>query len=252
MAKERERDGDVYRYDLDVIDRDGMCLERWRGVCFKRMRGTPLHPEWAPCLYGPYLQRILCRRTDIGSLVPAIEYHPVKDARTRAELVLERMGKHGTGAGRSVLAHGGQLTLCLWGEHGRLAAEVAPVEERAPTRWREVLDRGGRSLAERVARAFGEPFTVAAVRVLCAHRCIQNVGETGDVSIRLLSEDGEDLVFLGSGSLEITTCPISVTGEVWMLAMLYESAGTVRGSAPVGETADAETEARCGVPGVRD
>jgi enediyne polyketide synthase len=66
-AQERRREGDVFVYDLEIVDAEGILQERWRGLRLKRLEDVTLEGSWPAALLGPYVARRL------SELVPGAE-----------------------------------------------------------------------------------------------------------------------------------------------------------------------------------
>jgi enediyne polyketide synthase len=58
-ARERRREGDVFVYDLDVLDAKGGLRERWLGLRLRAVDRTRLPAAWTAPLLAPYLERRL-------------------------------------------------------------------------------------------------------------------------------------------------------------------------------------------------
>ncbi|MGJ9423301.1 type I polyketide synthase [Aeromicrobium sp. CF3.5] len=58
IANEILHEGTLHVYDIDVLDEQGVLVERWRGLHLRAVRhNTP--PQWPTALLGPHLERVL-------------------------------------------------------------------------------------------------------------------------------------------------------------------------------------------------
>ena len=56
-ARERARHGDLFIYDIDVLDATGGLRERWEGLRLRQVGQRPLPDPWPVALLGPYCAR---------------------------------------------------------------------------------------------------------------------------------------------------------------------------------------------------
>ncbi|MFC4856984.1 SDR family NAD(P)-dependent oxidoreductase [Actinophytocola glycyrrhizae] len=191
-ARERERDGDLHVFDVDVLTPSGDRVERWEGLtlCATGTRGDA--GPWVPALLGPQLERVteavLGATTKVvvepdpvtGLMEPADRLAQIELAASRA---LDRRAgvRHGTDGrlaiegGTVSASHGAGLTVVAVGT-GRLACDVEVVTERTEEDWDMLLSARHRSVREQVATEADESAAVAATRIWGALECLRKAG----------------------------------------------------------------------------
>jgi enediyne polyketide synthase len=237
IAKERDNDGDVFVYDVDVVGEDGTLLESWEGLKLRRMGASLFGTDWPLPLLAPYLERMACRVG--GSPVSIILESGSNRKRTERSnsAILRAIGKHSVVVrrpdgrpevigGRFVsVSHCGDVTLVVTGS-ARLACDIESVASRAANVWNDLLAEEGFRLAQVVSRLLGDDIDVAATRVWTALECLKKFGAPADVRLAL-SAKGESCVVLSSGSLSVMTVSVTISGlDRVILAVLTGSGPT--------------------------
>lgn len=86
-ARERERHGNTFIYDIEVRQRDGAWLERWQGLHLQIVEQKPPSEEWALAILGPYLERRLADLTPLAR--PRCELFSSQEDVVSAEVSVE-------------------------------------------------------------------------------------------------------------------------------------------------------------------
>ncbi|MFD6076295.1 SDR family NAD(P)-dependent oxidoreductase [Streptomyces hydrogenans] len=203
-ARERERDGDRYVYDLDVRDLDGRLRERWHGLRLRAVRKQDGRGPWAPALLGPFLERNI---REIGGQEVSIAVEPnprelagVADRRAQTARTLSRAvgrtstpvyrpdGKPELTSGQSVSAsHGAGVTLAI-ATPTNAGCDVEQVTGRPLSEWKDLLGASW-NLCERLAESLGEDIDLAATRVWSAMESVRKAGVSIVDSMVLQSAD---------------------------------------------------------------
>jgi enediyne polyketide synthase len=203
-ARERSRDGDSYRYDLDVRDEFGHLVERWEGLLLQAVRKQDGSGPWLPALLGPYVERraeaalghplrcvVLPGGEASGSSVQerrartaraagaalgrtaAVRYRP--DGRPELAGGLHMSSSHAAGVTFTAVA--AQPVTC----------DVEVAAGRQEAEWAGLLGEDGLALARLVAGSRGEPLSLAATRVWGAVETLRKAG----LAVAALSLDGD-------------------------------------------------------------
>lgn len=240
-ARERERAGNVFTYDMQVLTAEGIVRERWEGLRLRMVvNAAPRKKLWIESLLAPYVER------RVGELVAgapelsiALRREPCLQRRTECSdaviqmalgarvTILRRVdGKPEAADGRHVSAsHCGDLTLAA-ASGGAVGCDVEQVTGRSDTVWRELLGDGRFALAQLVARSSNEDEAASRTRAWAASECLKKAGAAFDAPLMYLSSSPDGWVLLSSGKLAIATY---VTGmresdERLAFAVLVESA----------------------------
>jgi hypothetical protein len=191
-ARERNQDGDIHYYDVDVLDPAGTVVERWEGLTLRAIPAE--HGPWVPALVGPHIERTL-RGMLGGHRTVVVEPDPVPpvpaeqaDLRAAVDLaagrafghpVRLRYGRDGrpeaVGANVSA-AHDAGMTLLVTGRE-RLGCDIGTVLDRSPAEQAGLLGAHV-GLRDRLMTETGEPATVATARVLGALASLRTTGAT--------------------------------------------------------------------------
>jgi enediyne polyketide synthase len=226
-ARERQRDGDRYTYDLDVRDEDGRLVERWDGLQLQAVRKQDGRGPWLPPLLGPYLERELA---DVLPVSPRCVVEPWgqdgPDAQRRqAALAASRVLGHpatiGDDSGGSPestadllmsVSHGAGVTFAV-ACADRTECDVHVVVDRASAEWHGVLGPDLVGLAKIIGLEHGEDLSVAATRVWRAMECSRKAGRS-DASAMALEEPRRDgWVLLATGDAKIASFSTYLSNE---------------------------------------
>lgn len=216
-ASERSQDGDVFVYDVEVTDADGIVRERWDGLRLRRVGQVSPDETWSELLLGPYLER------RIGELIPAASVSVIAQrngdirSRSRSDRTIQKVlgepvtvyrrpdGKPEVCCDREVsVSHVGNLTLAAAGR-GHVACDAEPVVARGVKVWRDLLGAERYALAELIAEQVPEDSDSAATRVWSAAECLKKAGASLDVPLVLRLTTADDWVLLAAGPLTVAT-----------------------------------------------
>jgi len=206
-AHETARDGDLYTYDLLVVDAAGDVVERWEGLRLKAVDERPVHGGWPIPLIGPCLERRLQSLVDPCDVRVDVRRGPgAEQAVTRRD-----DGRPESERGAISIAHAGDVTLSV-SSATAVGCDVEPVAARAPEAWRDLLGSERFALAELIARERSESLDQAATRVWSAIECVKKAGLMRDVPLTLAAPAGHDAVVLAAGTATIATWSEDVRG----------------------------------------
>ncbi len=235
-ARERERHGDTFVYDLELRDTAGHLRERWEGLSLRAVDAIAAPAAWSLALLGPFLERRL------GELVPgsgvrvALASLP-EGGKSASAMVLRHLlgsgitvhrrpdGKPEAGpAGPSVsVSHAGEVMLAVAGLHGGIVGcDVEPVRARGEALWRDLLGPQRFRLAELLAGESGEAADSAATRVWAAAECLTKAGGLHGAPLVLGERTADGWQLLRSGDRVIGTyaAPVRELGGPEALAVL--------------------------------
>jgi len=231
-GREREADGKVLVWDVDVAEADGALVERWQGLGLQRVGATTAPERWPVPLLVPYLERrvaeltgryldlVLARRAARASSDRAVgaaagTNGPVErryDGRPEVE-------------GRAVsAAHADGLTLAVAGE-GTVACDVELVVGRAETMWQDLLGRNRFDLAAGIAGDLDEGLDTTATRLWAASECVQKAGSARSAPLTVATCSSDGWVLLRSGGAPIATYAGRVAGADRPLAFAFLARG---------------------------
>jgi enediyne polyketide synthase len=230
QARQRERDGNVFVYDMEVTGADGELLERWKGLRLQAVEPIALPQVWPLPLLVPYLGRRLEELAGAASVSVALER---KAARTksrgantrrttatddtlhkalgRTERIWRRPdGKPVSLNGENIsAAHTRDLTLAVGGS-ADTACDLETVVARSSASWRDLLGPEGILLADRIVRECSESADAARTRLWTAIECLKKAGLPSEAPLVLESNTADGWVLLRSGRLTIATCETAV------------------------------------------
>lgn len=190
-ARERQREGDLFVYDVEVQSLEGRVVERWEGLRLRAVERLAPPDRWRIPLVGPYLERRL------EELVPGLPAHILmgrgegaSSEETLARLLSEPVrllrrpdGKPEVAGGPGVtFAHDGDLVLAVAGE-GPLGCDLEAVTPRDDTTWRDLLGLDRFRLAEAITAANGGDRDAAATRVWAALESLKKAGRPAETPL---------------------------------------------------------------------
>ncbi len=230
-ARERERDGNNFIYDVEITDAHDAVIERWNGLRLRAVEIIATHEAWPDALLSPYLERRLEELVAHSAVSVALERDrkearaansdaAIQQALGKAERIWRRAdGKPVTVEGEGVSAsHAQGYTLAVAGSGG-VACDLETVATRTDSAWRDLLGAERFTLAERIARDQSEGADFAATRLWAVVECMKKVGLTSQSPLVLESATADGWVLFRSGALLIATCITSVRGVTSPLAV---------------------------------
>jgi len=237
-ARERAREGDLFTYDLRVLDGAGQVVEQWEGLRLQVVDCRACRRSWPEPLLGPYIERRVEELIPGAEIAIFVERAPSSEHRTpnagrrkRSDRAMQQAlgesvpiwrrtdGKPEAEDGRAVsAAHAGDLTLAAAGCRP-LACDIEPVAERPESLWQDLLGPERFALASLLAQQTDEDAATAATRVWTAMECLKKVGAAVDAPLTFASAAPDGWALLASGQRVIATCAASVREHAERLVM---------------------------------
>jgi enediyne polyketide synthase len=230
-ATERFRDGDIFVYDVDVLDPDGNVAERWQGLRLAAVRKQDGAGPWLPALLGPYLERrtptvlpkaLRCvvrpdgterndtktARRDLTTLAASWALDGKADVRYRPDGKPELDGEATMSA-----SHGAGVTFVVVdAAGGPVGCDVEVAVDRSAQDWAGLLGTDQFALARLLAKEGREPLSVAATRVWGAVECLRKNGRARIEPVTAGEPRSDRWVLLRSGAARIATFPTALNG----------------------------------------
>jgi enediyne polyketide synthase len=266
-ARERQRDGETFVYDLDILAADGALRERWQGLRLRAVARTRLPASWSAPLLAPYVERRLEELLPHAGLRVALaagqrggepaagESAADAGGRPGSEPVLARLLAPSPTGGTAILSHrldgrpevvglpqvsiahaGRDLVLAVAGaaRDRRLGCDLEPIGERSAEDWRGLLGDERFALAGLIARQRGESGASAATRVWGAAEALRKAGAPADTPLLLDAVLDDGWLVLRAGDLRVATYSASLRdlGGAIVLAVAAPAAAVAPGSSP--------------------
>jgi enediyne polyketide synthase len=212
-AVERNHEGDLFVFDLDIAAEDGSLIERWKGVRFQAVEHLRTDRQLAEPLIGALLEREFAALGGTPGRI-SVEmrpestrsFHPVKgNAATRRP-----DGKPDPFLGAAAaVAHTDDMRLTV--DSVEAACDIETMEHRSGETWESLLQPDGWRLALRIAREAREDIDIAATRVWTAAETLEKLGVTPPHAWRLEQPpEGDGRVIIGSGAAAVLTAIVRV------------------------------------------
>jgi len=221
-AKERRRDGDLFVYDLDLLDASGRILERWEGLRLQVVGTRGLTGPWSLPLLAPYVERRITELLPGSTVGIAVERGSSHKEREGGDAVIRRAigkdlpvthrpdGKPEVGNGLHVSAAQSQDIILAVSGTCPVGCDLEAVTTRSPSVWNDLLGKERFDLAAHVAKEEGESFAEAATRVWAAMECLKKVGAPVKAPIVLAAAGSDGWVILRSGRTVTVTYSTSI------------------------------------------
>jgi enediyne polyketide synthase len=226
-AKERERQGDLFVYDLTLTSSDGTILERWDGLRLKKVEELDTAGPWRPSLFGAYLERRVQENLPEHRLTVLLRRDSGSDPKARtASALREALGGdlsiHYRPDGKPQLstdtavsaAHAEGWTLAVAGgpQEGLLGCDLESVENRPLSLWRNLIGPQRFVLAEMLSREASEDIQHAATRVWCVTECLKKAGCAPDALLTYEGREADGWIRLRSGRLRVLSHVATLEG----------------------------------------
>jgi enediyne polyketide synthase len=236
-ARERSREGNLFVYDLEIRDREGVVRETWEGLRLQLVEGTQPATPWVVGLLGPYLERRVEELLPGRGLGVTVLGDPGERSAEKSDAAIRRVVAGGglvcrrpdgkpevAGCAQVSVAHVEGLVMSVSGA-GPVGCDVERVVEHPADRWRELVGASGAALARRVADLGDESLSAAATRIWTAGECLKKSGAAPDSPLVLESSSADRWVVLSSGSRRIATYRAPVRGfpEALIFAVLVDA-----------------------------
>ncbi len=230
-ARERERTGDLFTYDCEVVDERGMVLERWRGLSLQVVRWNDGRRPWPEGLLAPYLERRVSELLPGTAVTIALGRNTEGARRSHSDAMLRRClsdqaearrgldGKPEVLGGLSVsVAHADDLTLAVAAARP-LGCDLERVADLPIEGWRDLLGRERFQLAMVMATETGDDIPLSATRVWTAIESLKKAGALVNAPLVMSKVEPDGWVSLTSGLFTIITAEVAVNRERLAIAL---------------------------------
>lgn len=223
-AIERGHDGDVFVYDMQMLDREGTVLESWDGLRLTAVEPIEKTRNWPAALFGNYIERVARQLTKCAGLTVAMEAAapgngPVDSthaltivAGEGASIRRRPDGKPEASTGRCVTSSHASTVILAAASDGPVGCDMEPVQARDGESWRSLLGDSGVALARQIARMTGEHSDSCATRVWAARESMIKAGLPASTPLTLEQAEIEGWAVLRSGEIRCATFVGSVQG----------------------------------------
>ncbi|MFP5265241.1 MAG: SDR family NAD(P)-dependent oxidoreductase [Blastocatellia bacterium] len=235
-ARERSRDGDLFVYDLDVTDDEGVVRERWEGLRLRAVNRSERKRPWPVGLLSPYVERRIQELIPGSGIAVALARNLDGERQVHSDLMIQQClrepvsvqrrhdGKPEVAGMREVsVSHSGETTLAV-ASFGPVGCDIEKVASRPIWLWRDLLGIERFKLAEAIALQAGESIHAAATRVWAAIECLKKGGALVNAPLVISSSDDRCWALLSSGPLVIATASLMIEGaqDALVLAVLVK------------------------------
>ncbi len=230
-AEEQAHEGDLYTYDVEVVDRRGRVVQCWQGLQLSTIAGTEHRGEWVAPLLGPYLEREMLKCAPASEISIAVENGAGETRAQRRDRAVQRVaggeakvthrpdGKPELSNSLNLsVAHTENFTLAVSGRTP-VGCDAQAVQGREPNQWRELLGDTRYVLAETVAREAGEEVTTAAARVWTVVECLTKLGANADAPVTLEPHGQDGWIHFTSGAYRAASTVETVAGMAEPVAL---------------------------------
>lgn len=217
-ARERLREGNVFHYDVVLLDESGQVRERWDGLRLQMVESRAISEPWPGVLLGPYLERRLAELVPGADLRVAAALNGDVEVPGPTDTMIQRAvgtvtsvvrrpdGKPelgGDAIGVSA-AHAGALSLTVAGR-APISCDVEPVAHRQSSMWSDLLGIERFRLAGVLAAETSDDLATAATCVWAAHECLKKGGQMLGAPLVLRAVEPDGWILLASGPCTIAT-----------------------------------------------
>jgi enediyne polyketide synthase len=231
-ARQRERHGDDFLYDVEIFGPTGKLLESWEGLHLRAVSPLPVPKSWPLPLLAPYLGRRLeelAGDCGVGVVLQQGVNRKLKlvaraGERTPTDGIIHQAlgnnvaiwrrpdGKPVTTTRDGIsAAHCQQFTLAVAGKP-TVACDLESVSPQTTSLWRSMLGANRCALAQRIARDRKEEQDVAATRLWTAAECLKKAGFPPEAPLVLETTTADGWALLRCGTFAIATCIAAVRG----------------------------------------
>ena len=221
-ARERERLGDTFIYDLEVLGTDGSVLESWEGLQLQVIKSREPQNAWVAPLLGSYIERRLKEFISTADVTVIVDRDGTVERRVRSERAIQQAlgstvsvsrrpdGKPEVTNGRGIsVAHAGDLTLVIAGSEP-IGCDLEPVVARSAAVWHDLLGTQKLALANALVQEKDEALDVTATRIWAASECLKKAGAMVNAPLVLADATADRVVWLASGEKAIATFVVLV------------------------------------------
>ncbi|HEX5327729.1 MAG TPA: SDR family NAD(P)-dependent oxidoreductase, partial [Acetobacteraceae bacterium] len=234
QGRETARDGDRFRFDLEICEVGGQVVEWWEGLELKAVESLEAPPDWPVPLLGPLLERrldeLMPGRDIRVAVAGAAEGAPPDSAALLATLLpagdkLSRRPDGRPEAGAAVSAsHAGALTLAATAA-GAVGCDIEAIVQRPEPAWRDLLGAERFALAQLIVEAAGEPLGCSATRVWSAIEALKKAGASVSQTPLTLVRCEADWIVLAAGSFGVVSWHAAVGPARCAIAIACQTMG---------------------------
>ena len=242
FAKEQSRQGNMFIYDLQIINSDGTVLEQWEGLQLQVIQ--PLTPPTAcqSALFAPYIERRLQELLPLTDLQILIQQDATASREARREQALTTVfghpvsldhrpdGKPELKTNQSIsVSHTQDLTLIALSST-LVSCDLETVTSASVATWQGLLGQEKYALAELLRHETKESLDMVGTRLWTALECLKKAGLAYDVPLILNTVFSDGWVILQGGENAIATWVTSVQGveQPLSVAILFPTQETRR------------------------
>ncbi|MAE65188.1 MAG: beta keto-acyl synthase [Phycisphaeraceae bacterium] len=234
-ARERSRDGDLFVYDMQIVDADGTIRERWEGLQLKAVEPIQPEPQWPQPLLAPYLQRRMQELAPGSGVAVAMRRNHGDRRSTSTRVIEDAVGGparvHRRPDGKPLLdgdrgvsvSHADGLTLAVAGS-GRIGCDAELIDSRPDEAWRDLVGVERIKLVKLISEQTAEATDTAASRAWAAAEALKKAGAAADAPLTLARSGEDGWVTLRSGRLMTATyvAPVKGSAKPVAIAILCE------------------------------
>lgn len=224
-AREISRAGNLFTYDLEILNSDGGIREIWTDLRLQAMSGADFSGEWNASLLAVYLERKACELLKNPGIRAALRRDAFAERRTRSRKAIQTAlgeeteifyrgdGKPEIIGGKFVSAsHTNDLTFAVASEK-QISCDVEIVEKRDEETWRDLLGENGFRLARTIAEEAKEDFNISATRVWTTRECLKKIGVVIGLDITVSSVKNDGWIFLlCNNNHQVISCRVRIKG----------------------------------------
>lgn len=184
-AEERSQVGNIFTYDLQILNSSGKILEIWEGLRLRIVNGSDFTQAWAEPLLAVYFERKIAELLETGDISVSLGRDPNPERRERSlkvmhaalgeqsEIVYRGDGKPEAANGTLISAsHMDNLTLAVAGKTV-VTCDIETIAERDTEIWADLLGEEGFKLAKTISLKAEENLHISATRIWTIKECLQ-------------------------------------------------------------------------------
>jgi enediyne polyketide synthase len=224
-AREQYRNGDLFHYDLALLDENGRILEQWEDLRLRKVEPLTRRTPWPEPLLGPYLERRLEELFPGNYLRVEWESDPSRPSRSRSDDALQRAqgldlrirrrpdGKPEGAPGLSVSASHCQACTLAVAAPTAVACDLESVCHREEADWKSLLGTERWELANIIARETPEREDASATRLWVAMECVKKAELAPDTPVLWKESLPDGWVLFQCGAHTLATALLQVDGN---------------------------------------
>jgi enediyne polyketide synthase len=216
-GRERQRDGERFIYDVEVIGVNGHVLERWEGLQLQVLQHRDTQAPWVAPLLGPYIERRMRELVPGSDIAVVVDQDASIERRVRSDRAIqqaiganepiwrrpdgkpEKIGNHNVS-----VAHAVDLTLAIASSEAA-SCDIELVVARPAEMWQELLGLEGFQLAQAITSKINEDVNLSATRIWTANECLKKMGIISNSTITLKSIEKDNWILFSIQSTSIST-----------------------------------------------